>query len=249
MSSTNSRSLTARRTRKQWKRHHLQQRARQERLNNSRKWKGEGHAQASTVKAGQNGKSDNIEAFDSETHVDGASDVIGLDDEDKQLLSAEAESGNLLTIVENDKTGCRIGLSIENCSCTGLKSIGKEGNDECSKHDAASTSIQNGTGEQDEGSSSEISKSASKTKRHSDRDLDNPKPCKSRKSTGDSLNISQKYNSVSFCGIEDRLLDGFYDAGRDRPFMPLGSYEQTLHLDSREVILVDRLTLDTSTLC
>ncbi|KAF5184900.1 Mitogen-activated protein kinase kinase kinase yoda [Thalictrum thalictroides] len=34
--------------------------------------------------------------------------------------------------------------------------------------------------------------------------------------------------------------NGFYDAGRNRPFMPLESYEESLCLDSREIILVDR---------
>ena len=48
---------------------------------------------------------------------------------------------------------------------------------------------------------------------------------------------------MSFCSIKDHLPDGFYDAGRDRPFMSLGDYEQTLELDSREVILLDRLLL------
>ncbi|KAL0348906.1 UNVERIFIED_CONTAM: Serine/threonine-protein kinase fray1 [Sesamum angustifolium] len=38
----------------------------------------------------------------------------------------------------------------------------------------------------------------------------------------------------------DHLPDGFYDAGRDRPFMPLASYEKNLHVNSREVILLDR---------
>lgn len=237
--SSNSRSLTARKSSKQWKRHHLQQRARQERLNNSRKWKGEGHAQTS-MKGGRRYKSGNLDALASETPSGEASDIIGLDDDDKQLLSPEAESENLLIGVEDDKIRSSAGLHVENCSCAGLESAGNEGNDGCSKHDASSISTPNGAGEQDEGSSSESSKAACKTKRHSDRDLDNPKPCKSRKSMGDSSNVSQKYSNVSFCSIEDCLPDGFYDAGRDRPFMQLTGYEQTLHLDSREVIFVDR---------
>ncbi|KAL5785640.1 hypothetical protein ACOSQ2_008032 [Xanthoceras sorbifolium] len=237
--SSNSRCFTVRRSSKRWKRQHcLQQKARQERLNNSRKWKGEGHAQELNMKAGGNCKP--VDIFTSETHAEGASDIIGLDDddEDKQLLPAEAESENLH--IENDKTSSKKGLCVENCSCAGLESIDDVGKDESSKYDASSTSVKNEADQQDQGSSSETSKSASKTKRHSDRDLDNPKPCKSRKSTEDSATISQKYSTISFCSVEDRLPDGFYDAGRDRPFMPLRTYEQSLHLDSREVILVDR---------
>ncbi|KAF9612439.1 hypothetical protein IFM89_000187 [Coptis chinensis] len=49
---------------------------------------------------------------------------------------------------------------------------------------------------------------------------------KSDEQNGDSSNNASK--------------NGFYDAGRDRPFMPLQSYEQSLCLDSRDVILVDR---------
>lgn len=108
-------------------------------------------------------------------------------------------------------------------------------------------SVQNDSGEEDEDSLSEI-KSYSKSKRHSDKDLDNPKPCKSRRATDNSARISRKYSTISFCGIEDCLPDGFYDAGRDRPFMQLRDYEQSFPLDSREVIVVDRLSC-TCTLC
>ncbi|PRQ40614.1 putative dual-specificity kinase TKL-Pl-2 family [Rosa chinensis] len=55
----------------------------------------------------------------------------------------------------------------------------------------------------------------------------------------DCSNLSQKFSDTSFCGIEDSLQDGFYDAGRDRPFMPLESYDENFPLDSREVIFLD----------
>jgi hypothetical protein len=45
----------------------------------------------------------------------------------------------------------------------------------------------------------------------------------------------------SFCSIDDHLPDGFYDAGRDMPFMSLEEYERSLGLYAREVILLDRL--------
>ncbi|XP_050372713.1 uncharacterized protein LOC126790504 [Argentina anserina] len=55
----------------------------------------------------------------------------------------------------------------------------------------------------------------------------------------DCSNLSQKFSETSFCSIEDSLQDGFFDAGRDRPFMPLESYDENFSLDSREVIFVD----------
>lgn len=79
-----------------------------------------------------------------------------------------------------------------------------------------------------------------KPKRHSDRDLDSPKPRKCLKPMDDSVSLSRKYNQESFCGIDDFMPDGFYDAGRDRPFMTLEHYERNLPSDSREVILLDR---------
>ncbi|KAL5190940.1 Mitogen-activated protein kinase kinase kinase 3 [Glycine soja] len=94
--------------------------------------------------------------------------------------------------------------------------------------------------EQDEASCLELLECVSKSKRHLDRDLDNPKPCKSRKSISSSSLLSCKYNKISFCGIEDHVSDGFYDAGRDRLFMPVECYEQNHCLASREVILLDR---------
>ncbi|KAK1316954.1 hypothetical protein QJS10_CPA05g01872 [Acorus calamus] len=70
--------------------------------------------------------------------------------------------------------------------------------------------------------------------------ISNPKPSKCQRPFDGSLSISCKYSTESFCSIDDHLPDGFYDAGRDRPFMPLRNYEHVLSLDSREVILVDR---------
>lgn len=71
--------------------------------------------------------------------------------------------------------------------------------------------------------------------------INNSKPSKRRRSMEEFSWASQKYSSGSFCGVNDHLPDGFYDAGRDRPFMPLINFEkENLCLDSREVILVDR---------
>ncbi|XLR12657.1 hypothetical protein S83_006117 [Arachis hypogaea] len=81
--------------------------------------------------------------------------------------------------------------------------------------DACSFYLANGLNELDEASSLEVSMYASNSKRNSDHDPDNPKSCKSRKPMDNSLLLSCKYSKVSFCGIEYRLPDGFYDAGHD----------------------------------
>ncbi|KAJ4793509.1 Protein kinase superfamily protein [Rhynchospora pubera] len=80
------------------------------------------------------------------------------------------------------------------------------------------------------------------SKRYPDRDPDsNPKPSKVRRQpAGDCRDPSYKYCIDSFCGVGDRMPDGFYDAGRDQPFMPLEDYEHAISQDSREVILLDR---------
>lgn len=69
----------------------------------------------------------------------------------------------------------------------------------------------------------------------------NPKPSKRRRSAQDFSEISYKYYSESFCGFNERLPDGFYDAGRDRPFSSLEALEKEQpSFNTREVILVDR---------
>jgi hypothetical protein len=83
------------------------------------------------------------------------------------------------------------------------------------------------------------------SKRHPDRDPDsNPKPSKVRRQpAGVCQNPSYKYSIESFCGVGDHMPDGFYDAGRDQPFMPLEDYKHTMCQDSREVILLDRFVV------
>ncbi|MFS7978832.1 putative dual-specificity kinase TKL-Pl-2 family [Helianthus anomalus] len=112
---------------------------------------------------------------------------------------------------------------------------GKEAEDNCNENDDASDN----------------SCSTTQSKRHSVKDL-NPKPSKSRRPIDMHLNMSSKYSAMSFCSIEDCLPDGFYDAGRDRPFLPLNDYDKNVHLGSREVIVMDRERdeeLDAITLC
>nr|AFN19672.1 serine/threonine receptor-like cytoplasmic kinase [Bambusa balcooa] len=86
---------------------------------------------------------------------------------------------------------------------------------------------------------SETSKFTSKSKRHPDMDS-NPKPSKCPRPIDECSKLSYKYSVESFCSIDDHLPDGFYDAGRDMPFMPLEEYERSLGLYAREVILLDR---------
>ncbi|XP_010259155.1 PREDICTED: uncharacterized protein LOC104598673 [Nelumbo nucifera] len=201
--SSNGRCSASRRTRKgsNW-RDCLQQRARQERLNNSRKLRVEDHDQIMTTEVAMKRKPCELHVVASDSIAECASNIVkDIDEENTRRVAKEISSSK--------------GPSGDNCSC-----IDFDG--------------------QDEDSSSEVSINISKPKRHSDRDLDNPKPSKSRRPFPDHSNLSCKYSSISFCSIDDRLPDGFYDAGRDRPFMPLENYEQALCLDSREVILVDR---------
>ncbi|KAA8527650.1 hypothetical protein F0562_034955 [Nyssa sinensis] len=243
-SSSNSRCFATRKRGKGWKRrYYLQQRARQERLNSSRKWKGEDHhAELLTQKASEKCKPCKHAILASESLAEGSSGIAGANVDSKELLPGETECENLFISVENDENSSKKGYYAENCSCVTLDSVEvcKEGENDCTEHDPSLNSCSNDAGVQEEGSSLEASNSNLKSKRHSDRDLDNPKPSKFRRPTDNHSDLSAKYSNTSFCSIEDCLSDGFYDAGRDRPFLPLKIYEQNLNLDSREVIVVDR---------
>ncbi|GKV43730.1 hypothetical protein SLEP1_g50984 [Rubroshorea leprosula] len=241
VSSSNNRCIASQKLSKRWKRrHYLQQRARQERLNNSRKWKGDGHAEVLIMEAGDNAP-DNLDALTSGAPAEDASDIIVLNDDDKPLLSVEAKSENSSVRLEKDKLTSQKGIHVENGSSIELKVTSKRDKDEFSHLDVSLPTPPDKTFEHSEGSSSAPCRSSTKSKRHSDKDLDNPKRCKSWKGIDASLSLSCKYSNMSFCGFEDHLPDGFYDGGRDRPFKPLQTYENILHLDSHEVILVDRL--------
>ena len=219
-SPSSSRCFSARKSGRRWKRRYYLQ---QERLNNSRKWKVVDHDQLLSKNIHRISESENLA---SESCKETVSDNVNQDDNEKRIFSEEAVN-DLIVNDNNDEVIIEKQFSREDCRTA-------ESNDE---KDASL----NGASEQDEASCSE--KCISKCKRHSDRDLDNPKPCKSRKPVGDASLLSRKYSKFSFCGIEDHLSDGFYDAGRDRPFMPLESYEQNHCLDSREVILLDRFII------
>ncbi|XP_055813579.1 uncharacterized protein LOC129883054 [Solanum dulcamara] len=209
---------------KRWKRqYYLQQRARQERLNNSRKCVSCKHS----------------ERID-DSLVEGSSSIVDDDTNDKELFTEDAECKDSLASVVDEHIRLKEDHYIERSSCVASDSI-KTCTDiqNCKTCDASVGSLSDAADVVEESSSSEVSNSPPKSKRHLDGVIDNPKPCKTRRPT-DHSEVSCKYSMMSFCGIDDYLPDGFYDAGRDRPFMSLRSYEQNLHLDSREVILVDR---------
>ena len=66
--------------------------------------------------------------------------------------------------------------------------------------------------------------------------LNNSKPNKWRRSMEEFSRASQKYSFESFCGVNDHLPNGFYDARRDHPFKPLINFQkENLFLDSQEM--------------
>lgn len=226
--SSSNRVFPARKTRKGWKRrYYLQQRARQERLNCSRKWKTDDSLHVSTQNATGSCESCN-DVIPPESLLEGSSVNVDGDLDDKELAADDDSSVH----VDPHKCGC---VALESVEVKEVKDDSTENDD--TEHLLADNSCGN---------------NSTQSKRHSERDLDNPKPRKSRKSTDRHLDMSSKYSTLSFCSIDDHLPDGFYDAGRDRPFLPLSSYEKNLHLGSREVIIMDRgrdEELDALTLC
>ncbi|KAF2290171.1 hypothetical protein GH714_003837 [Hevea brasiliensis] len=209
-SSLNSRCFAAWRSSKRWKRrYYLQQRARQECLNKSRKWKVEACAELLTPKECENHKPDNLNVLTSENCGESTLD-IGLDDEneDKVVHSGGVEAENLHVSGENERISS---VDIENSSCD-LETMSKGGEDECCVH-GKFLAWTHGAGGKDEGSSSE-----------------NPSSILSQRDILIGILIIQNQTNVEYQ----------QETGRDRPFLPLRSYEQILHLDSREVILLDR---------
>ncbi|KAL1188836.1 Serine/threonine-protein kinase STY13 [Cardamine amara subsp. amara] len=233
-----SRCFSARKSSKRWKRrqHYFQQRARQERLNNSRKWKGE------VLPEGLSLKMDIVEEIRKQgTAVPHNSDKgsvgsICLDDNDKLL--EEAERGDSVITSEEEESSLKANFDSDNSRC--VKTQSERDNNKSCEIKASSPSSEDTLGTADYNSSTDRKKPKQKSKRSSEKYLDNPKGSKCHRPSTDIANLSQKYSRNSFCSTEDSLPDGFFDAGRDRPFMPLSRYEEILPLDSREVILLDR---------
>lgn len=199
---------------------------------------------------------------ESSSIVDSAPDLVkGLDDTGEdyhQLLVIQDEDDNIIVDSINNNKECDCDhvdheeVSASNFNKTGeedasteddniiVDSIGSNKECDCAHNGEPKEVSASKTGREDEDSASEVSKNSSISKRHSDGFPDNPKPSKSRRPFDECLNLSMKYSTESYCSIKDRLPDGFYDAGRDRPFRSLQNYEHHVCLSSREVILLDR---------
>ncbi|KAI4311294.1 hypothetical protein MLD38_036199 [Melastoma candidum] len=238
--SSNGRCFLNRKSSKRWKRTDLQQRARQERLNSSRKGKAEKHSDELVKNIVDTSDPCDSDVISHDILGDVESEIVGLDDDSDKASTSEVN--NISQILSNpaDEPESVSGyeLCLEDTSGVVLDSISEVGEeDRCLVLGCLAST---------EPSKSEKDLVAPKafltpnSKRHCDGNLDNPKPCKFRKPTDEALHLSRKYSDISICGVEDYLPDGFYDGGRDQHFMPLNSYEEKLHLDSREVILIDR---------
>ncbi|KAF8111602.1 hypothetical protein N665_0074s0126 [Sinapis alba] len=234
---SNGRCVSARKSSKRWKRkhHYFQQRARHERLNNNKKWKGEVPSEVLNLKKMYKVKETGKQGMNVSQNTDKDSgDSICLDDNDKLLQDAEIDDSVIAS--EEEESSLNADLVSENSLCVENQSTSEKGSKECCEIKASSPS----SGDADYSSFSERKKPNHSSKRCSDKYLDNPKGSKCHRPSTDIANLSRKYSSNSFCSTEDSLPDGFFDAGRDRPFMPLSRYEEILPLDSREVILLDR---------
>ncbi|XP_073137023.1 uncharacterized protein [Henckelia pumila] len=235
--SPNNRCLAARRS-KGWKRrYNLQTKARQERLDNCKKWKVDATMQSSSEKCMPcrvSVHSDDALSKDLCVVADAELDCKDL------IVDGEMHVGS--PIIPGDEDLSVTKESVDGCLCSAIDSDGmhKEAEPDGSGYDAVLDPVSDAAKVVGEGSSSETSNSVQKSKRHYEKDIDNPKPTKSRRPTNDPSYLSCQYSERSFCGVGDYLPDGFYDAGRDRPFMPLDNFEKNLQMNSREVILLDR---------
>ncbi|KAF6161821.1 hypothetical protein GIB67_008582 [Kingdonia uniflora] len=231
VSSSSSKCIAARKKgSKGWKRRdYLQQRARQERLNTIRKSRSGDRHHITTMTVDPKHKKCKLPPVASDSLCESSSFTLS----QSGILEHRGENDREALACRADPRSSTNDGEDENISVDSI-SICKGCDRECegAHNDLLANS--------DDGSSSDASKGTAKSKRHSDRDLNNPKPSKSRRPVGDHSNLSCKYSIESFCSSNDHLPDGFYDAGRDRPFMSLQNYDQSLSLDSREVILVDR---------
>ncbi|KAL8128896.1 hypothetical protein V2J09_018051 [Rumex salicifolius] len=236
-SSSSMKCNAKRRLSKRWKRRqYLQQRARQERLNSSRKLKVDGNANVMTSKTDEGCRACG-EAKSSKPPSKCDSGLICYTNKNKQSISENSTIETVVSSAEDDGIDSK-GINLEDCSCSNI-SADSETNKKTEESDLPTCLVNLASGNKKR-SSAVICTSIAKSKRHSDQFLGNPKPRKYPRSVDFQLDISRKYSAKSFCSVEEYLSDGFYDAGRDRPFMSLRNYKESLDLDSREVILVDR---------
>ncbi|KAJ0229704.1 Protein kinase domain-containing protein [Hirschfeldia incana] len=238
---SSGRCVSAQKSIKRWKRkhHYVQKRGRQERLTSNKKWKGEVAPEGLNLKKMYKVKETRKQEMNVSQNTDkGSVESIYLDDNDKPLEDAEIEDPAITS--QDEESSLKADLVSDNSLCVESQSTSEKDNKECFEIKASSPSSGDAAGTADYSSSSERKKPNHSSKRCSDKYLDNPKGSKCHKPSSDIASVSHKYSSNSFCSTEDSLPDGFFDAGRDRPFMPLSKYEEVLPLDSREVILLDR---------
>ncbi|PIN06674.1 Ras suppressor protein (contains leucine-rich repeats), partial [Handroanthus impetiginosus] len=208
--------------------------ARMERLDNCKKWKVAATVQSSSETCRMSAQGDSA----SSKGLSVAADVKP--DNEDSVPVGEMHGNPLISPGNEDFIPTK--ESGNGCSCSAVDSSGmhKEVEPDVSRSNANLNSPSDAVELLDGGSSTQSSNGLLKSKRHSEKDLDNPKPMKSRRPSSDPSKLSRQYSELSYCGVADHLPDGFYDAGRDRPFMPLASYEKYPHVNSREVILLDR---------
>nr|CAB3498247.1 unnamed protein product [Digitaria exilis] len=246
--SPNLKHHAAQKMKKGWRRRDCrQQQARQERLESSRSKLNEKYIDEMAVNMAEDDCPSRLHD-DDETSVHDVSketssiseDVSSIVDDDLDELAKDSgmmlqdhygeEKHGFNMRVHSDENSC---ISAEpTCFNRGrVRSVESELDDTASSaHDVVETA---------QGNPSMTSKCASKSKRHPDMD-NNPKPSKCPRAIDECSKLSYKYSVESFCSIDDHLPDGFYDAGRDMPFMSLEEYERSLGLYAREVILLDR---------
>jgi hypothetical protein len=256
--SANLKAHTIQKTKKGWKRRDcLQQQARQERLESSRSRLTESDIDEMAVNMTEDECLSSVHDMENKPVMkDIAEESSAQDLKDTSSISEDLscivdydldgiikDSGMMLQDqYDDEKTGINMrgcdesnsGISAEPAclSRSNIRSIEDELEDTASsKRNPVEVVQENLT---------EVSKLTSKSKRHPDMDS-NPKPSKCPRPFDECAKLSYKYSVESFCSIDDHLPDGFYDAGRDMPFMPLEEYERSLGLHAREVILLDRL--------
>ncbi|KAL7124023.1 hypothetical protein ABFS83_14G020600 [Erythranthe nasuta] len=245
----NNKCLAARRA-KGWKRrYNLRAKPLQERLNNCKKSKVDATQQSSSEKCVTCVSSDHSDNAASKG-LSAAADAK-LDNEDIISEGEVHENSHNFPVDEEFSTSK---VSVDGCSRPEIDPDGmcKEVDTDGSGSNSIVDSVSDAVDVSDVDAPSQSPNSVLKSKRHSEKDLDNPKPTKSRRPANDPSYLSCQYSEKSFCGVADHLPDGFYDAGRDRPFMPLGNYEKYVPINFREVILLDRKSdeeLDAVLLC
>ncbi|CAN6309386.1 unnamed protein product [Urochloa humidicola] len=235
-------------TKKGWRRRDcLQQEARQERLESSRSKLNEKYIDEMAVNMAEDERPSSLHD-DEETSIHDSlketssisEDVSSIVDDDLDGLGKD--NGMMLQDhYDEEKPGFNMRVHQDDNSCISAdptySSRGRICGVENELDDTASSA--HGVVEIAQGKPPVTSKFPSKSKRHPDMD-NNPKPSKFPRAIDERSKLSYKYSVESFCSIDDHLPDGFYDAGRDMPFMSLEEYERSLGLYAREVILLDR---------